>query len=103
MEADSQPKPQEEERKLWSSWQTFYGTKTTNFMCSKCFKETQGDAAPAADSKKNKIIFIEDAKMEVQAVDKTTEEEEKKPERPVQVSSQVELNFIGKEEQMLDM
>ena len=52
---------------------------------------------------KTKIIFIEDAKMEVQAEDKTAEEEEKKPERPVQVSSQVELNFIEKEEQMLDM
>lgn len=69
-------------------------------MCSKCFKDSQPEAGASTDSKSNKIIVLEDAKMEVQADQKAAEEEEKKPERPVQVRS---LNtqclfYIGKEE-----
>eukprot|EP00344_Euplotes_crassus_P011478 CAMPEP_0197004394 /NCGR_PEP_ID=MMETSP1380-20130617/22122_1 /TAXON_ID=5936 /ORGANISM="Euplotes crassus, Strain CT5" /LENGTH=118 /DNA_ID=CAMNT_0042423163 /DNA_START=97 /DNA_END=453 /DNA_ORIENTATION=+ len=52
----------------------FYGTKTTNFMCSKCFKDSQG-SSPGVTEK--------DSKMEAQSEEKAVEEE-KKEEKPIQ-------------------
>ena len=100
MEADTQPTAQEEERKLWSSCNMFYGTKATNFMCSKCFKDSQPDKPEATESKWNQL-FLEDQKMEPNSEEKVVEEE-KQPEKPIQVS-----NFgsfcIDQEEQMLEL
>ena len=83
---NTQNSSQGEERKLCGKCQMFYGTIATNFMCSKCFRETQEGVGKAV--KKSEANSNSSSKADVVMVDavKETQEEEKGPARPVQVS-----------------
>ena len=45
----------ENESRLCSNCQTFFGTKDTNFMCSKCFKENKSEKA--SDDKESVDVY----------------------------------------------
>ena len=69
----------------------FYGTSSTNFMCSKCFKEDQaskGVKPETTNSSTAPVASTADVPMASNDnVDSKQPEEEKAPARPVQVSS----------------
>ena len=65
----------------------FYGTGSTNFMCSKCFKDDQDakGVKPAASNSDQKTITGAAGETPKTTDKEMTPEEEKAPSKPVQV------------------
>ena len=87
MEAKPQGLTNTDDRVLWSKCEMFYGTSVTNFMCSKWFKEESKDKGDSTIITSNiSNSKTEDVNMVVEATSDTKPvEEEKVPEKPIQV------------------
>ena len=77
--ASTETKPAAEERKLWSKCQMFYGTLSTKFMCSKCFKEYL-----ALHPSEVKAVATASSDAVMTDASQSKQEEEKKPAKPAQ-------------------
>ena len=89
MDTNTQSQAPVDDRKLWTVCQTFCGTSATNWMCSKCFKESGGTIETSQASKNSNFQTksnhnIAEAKMDTNS-DNNILEEEKEPEKPVQI------------------